>query len=352
MKQYTGSLARLGLFSLILSQCQTQAYEEPASIAGENRFAVPLSTPFPDTISYPQGMPSEAEIALGRALFFDTRLSRDGQQSCSGCHDPSKGFSNGRPADSAGHRNPPHLYNLAWTPFFYWDGRSDSLEKQGLEALVNPNELHNISRQAVVDRLKTVAGYQQWFSSVFGNRGLSEDTLVRALASYERSLISNNSPFDQYLNGNKAAMSPGALRGLVLFQGKALCVTCHHGPNLTDSEFHNTGVSDKDPGFHSKDRQGPRELGFTPYPFFATTHAFKTPGLRNVALSPPYFHDGSAATLEDVVEFYNKGSNFLHGRGLARHIQPLSLSLDEKRDLVEFMQNLTSIVDPGKPKIP
>jgi cytochrome c peroxidase len=324
MKKYAAWI----LLPVTLISCQTGIYQDPARLA----------TPFADTIVYPHGMPLEGEIALGRQLFFDIRLSPQGKTSCASCHDPAKGFSNGT-VPGPGLRNPPHLYNLAWTPLFYWDGRTATLEKQALE-LANP------SVESVLNRLRTVPNYLDQFAKIYPGKGLSEETLSRALASFERSLISNASPFDQFMSGQKAAMSAGAVRGLALFQGKAFCHHCHSGPNFTDNEFHNTGVITDDAGFHREDRQGPRELSFTPYPFFATHHAFKTPGLRNVAVTAPYFHNGSLRTLEEVVNFYDRGGDKPGSKGLARHIQPLGLSSQEKKDLVEFMQNLTNLVGP------
>jgi len=337
--------------------CQTNKSADTETLEADDAFVGVFSIPYPDTIRYPNGAPTESEIALGRSLFFDKRLSPGGDMACSSCHDPGKGYSN-RTASGTSHgpgygyrRTPPHLYNLAWSTFFYWDGRVTSLEDQALSALVNPAELANKDPAEVVVRLSAVPAYVKKFEAAFGS-GPSSDLIGRALAAFERSIISNNSPFDQYLKGNTQAMSAGAVRGMGLFLGKAHCGQCHNGPNLTNNEFHNTGVVDDDPGFHYQDRQGPKELAFTPYPFFATSQAFKTPGLRNVALTAPYFHDGSAPTLDDVVEFYNQGSKRPGTPGLARPVRPLGLTAAEKKDLVEFMQNLTFVVDPGEVHVP
>lgn len=302
-----------------------------------------LSTPDVDDIEYPDDEPhSELEIELGKVLFFDTRLSVNHAQSCASCHNPDLGFSDGM-ANGIGAmggtlgRNTPHLYNLAWASAMFWDGRMETLEEQALGPIEAAGEM-NMPLNQLLPRLKKVPYYQDTFKKVYGQQGISKETLGRAIAAFERSIISNNSPFDQYLAGNKSAMSPAAIRGLEIFKGKGNCIDCHDGPNLTDDSYHNIGVNNGDDGRYAvtgnKNMKG----------------AFKTPGLRNIIFSAPYLHDGSAATLEEVIDFYNKGGN--GGENLDKLIKPLGLTTQEKFDLIAFLGALTDPVVIERPKVP
>ena len=302
-----------------------------------------LSTPDVDDIEYPDDEPhSELEIELGKVLFFDTRLSVNHAQSCASCHNPDLGFSDGM-ANGIGTmggtlgRNTPHLYNLAWASAMFWDGRMETLEEQALGPIEAAGEM-NMPLNQLLPRLKKVPYYQDTFKKVYGQQGISKETLGRAIAAFERSIISNNSPFDQYLAGNKSAMSPAAIRGLEIFKGKGNCIDCHDGPNLTDDSYHNIGVNNGDDGRYAvtgnKNMKG----------------AFKTPGLRNIIFSAPYLHDGSAATLEEVIDFYNKGGN--GGENLDKLIKPLGLTTQEKFDLIAFLGALTDPVVIERPKVP
>lgn len=306
-------------------------------------YASELSTPDIDDIEYPDDEPhSELEIELGKVLFFDTRLSVNHAQSCASCHNPDLGFSDGM-ANGIGAmggtlgRNTPHLYNLAWASAMFWDGRMETLEEQALGPIEAAGEM-NMPLSQLLPRLKKVPYYQDTFKKVYGKQGISKETLGRAIAAFERSIISNNSPFDQYLAGDKSAMSPAAIRGLEVFKGKGNCIDCHDGPNLTDDSYHNIGVNNGDEGRYAvtgnKNMKG----------------AFKTPGLRNIIFSAPYLHDGSAATLEEVIDFYNKGGN--GGENLDKLIKPLGLTTQEKFDLIAFLGALTDPVVIERPKIP
>ncbi|MEC4089161.1 cytochrome-c peroxidase [Pseudoalteromonas rubra] len=300
-----------------------------------------LGTPDKDDIEYPDDEePSDREILLGKTLFYDTRLSRHHNQSCATCHNPELGFSDGlaKGIGSGGDilgRNAPHLYNLAWSVTFFWDGRAASLEEQALGPLVSDMEMQ-MTPKDVVKRLKDVKFYRDEFAQIYGE--ISFENVGRAIAAFERTIISDNSPFDQYLAGNKFAMSPSAIRGLSVFVGKGRCTKCHDGENFTDDSFHNIGIDNKDNGRFELDKSAQFK------------GAFKTPGLRNIIMSAPYMHDGSLGTLEEVVEHYDKGA--VGTKNVSPLIVPLNLSTQEKADLVAFMAALTDPVVIQRPIIP
>ena len=304
--------------------------------------ATPLGTPDPEDIEYPEGDPPSArEVALGKVLFFDTRLSGNERQSCASCHNPDLGFSDGL-ANGLGangntlSRNAPHLYNLAWSSILMWDGRAATLEEQAAGPITAEAEMNMLSISKLIKRLKNVPYYRTEFQAVYG--GITQDGITRALASFQRTLMSINSPFDKYMKGDKHAMSSAAIRGMELYTGKARCTLCHDGPNFTDDSFHNIGVGSGDRGraaiINDKSLEG----------------AFKTPGLRNALLTAPYMHDGSIPTLEQVVRFYNRGGN--SKENISPLIKPLNLTDREVLDLVAFLGALTDPVIVERPKIP
>jgi cytochrome c peroxidase len=279
----------------------------------------PLGVPDPETIEYPdEEVPSAALVQLGKVLFFDTRLSLKDNQSCATCHNPDLGFGEGIASGfgtMGGNlgRNTPHIYNLAWASAFFWDGRASSLEEQALGPIVADGEM-NMPLETLIPKLKKVPYYKDTFHTLFPENGLTSANLAKAIAAYERSIIIMNTPFDRYKKGEFSAMGPEAQRGLALFKGKANCVACHDGVNFTDNGFHNIGLGDKDEG-RNKIQKGARNFG-----------AFKTPGLRNVMLTAPYMHDGSLASLEEVMRHYNKGGK------ANKHLDPSmkKLNLTEK----------------------
>lgn len=307
------------------------------------RAEVPLGTPDPHDIFYPDDEePAAEEVELGRALFFDSRLSANGRLSCATCHLPELGLGDGmaRAVGSTGKplvRNSPHLYNLAWNVVFFWDGRATSLEEQALMPITDPEEM-NLSVGRMIEILGGVSVYRNRFTEIYGPGGLNATNVARALAAFERTLISDNSPFDRYMAGNRAAMSEEAVRGMQIFTGKGRCTKCHDGPNLTDQSFHNIGVDDDDPGRYEVVRDE------------SLRGAFKTPGLRNVALTAPYMHNGSIGTLEEVIHFYNRGGD--RKDNLSKLIQPLGLDKREVADLLAFLGALTDPVWPRRPALP
>ena len=288
-------------------------------------------------------MPS-AVIELGRELFSDTRLSATNTVACATCHQPARGFSDGQ-RFSVGvrgtpmKRHTPHLYNLAWGRTFYWDGRASSLEAQALEPIRNVDEM-GLPGDLAAEKLHAIPSYDQAFARAFPTSGVTMKNIAVALAAFERTLVARNAPVDRYDAGDRSALGDPARRGKELFFGRARCATCHSGPNFTDGLFHNTGVVGDDLGRAAFDRVG--EFQMRPYPFFQMRRAFKTPGLRNVALTAPYQHDGSEGSLAEVVRFYNLGGRDPQSYGKALDIRGLHLLDAELDDLVAFLNALTS----------
>ncbi len=270
------------------------------------------------------------KVALGQELFFDRRLSRDRSLACASCHEPEHGFTDTRPLavgvfGRRGARRVPSLVNRAYGASFFWDGRVQALEEQVLQPIVNPLEM-DLALDEAVARLRPKVN--------------SVAELSHALASYVRTILSGDAPYDRYLAGDRSALSPVELEGLRLFRGKANCVACHLGPNLTDELFHNTGIGFRNGAFADPGRsavtRNPRDLG-----------AFKTPTLRGAAVRGPYMHDGSLATLADVIDHYDRGG--IANPNLDEEIRPLQLTAAEKRALAAFLGALTGTVRHGPP---
>ncbi len=316
------------------------AFVLPSSNFGSER----LGVPDPSTIQYPGGKaPSNELVQLGKVLYFDTRLSINDKQSCATCHNPDLGFGDGMASGlgtMGGHlgRNVPHLYNLGWnSKFFFWDGRAASLEEQALGPIQAPGEM-NMPLTTLIPKLKAVAYYKRIFNHLFPDSGVTPENVAKAISAFERTIITNNSPFDRYMRGDTSALSPAASRGWALFEGKALCVTCHSGVNFTDERFHNIGLGGTDRGRAAIEKGAANE------------GAFKTPGLRNVLLTAPYMHDGSVGNLEDVIRHYNKGGNKVRGQDPL--VKPLNLTDQEIYDLLAFLGALTDPVTIQRPPIP
>jgi len=275
--------------------------------------------------------PSAAKIALGKQLYFDKRLSKDNTISCASCHDPQKGWSNGLPfgvgvGGQKGGRNSPTVLNTAYNKFQFWDGREPSLEAQALGPIQNPIEM-GMTLEKVITKLNKIAGYRSQFRAVFGT-DVTSDGIAKAIAAYERTVLTGDAPYDRFKAGNKQALSAAAERGRQLFFNKAHCSACHSGPNFTDNAFHNIGV-----GMDKKKYDVGR---FAVSKLEGDRGAFKTPTLRDIARTGPYMHDGSMKTLEAVVEHYNKGG--IANPYLDEEIYALDLSKQEMRDLVTFMK--------------
>jgi len=274
------------------------------------------------------------KIALGRRLFSDTVLSRDRTKACRSCHEPERAFTDGRAVavgvrGQTGERSAPALINRGYGRSFFWDGRAPTLEAQVVEPIASPKEL-DLPIDEAVGRLSGAPEYAATFRVVF-DRDVNASDLARALATYVRSILSGDSPLDRYLNGDTGALSAEARRGLGIFRGRGNCAACHVGPTLSDEEFHNTGVAWKDGTLRDAGR-------FAVTKREADRGAFKTPTLREIALTAPYMHDGSMPTLEEVVDFYDRGGNPNPFRD--QELSRLSLAPDEKRALLAFLRSL------------
>jgi cytochrome c peroxidase len=278
---------------------------------------------------------SAAKVELGRYLFFDKRLSADETISCATCHDPRFAFTDGAAVSTGirsqkGNRSAPTVINRGYALAQFWDGRANSLEEQVKGPMANPIEMGN-THEAVVGKLRGIAGYRPMFAAAFGSEEINIDRVAMAIASFERTVLSGNAPYDRYKRGDKKAMSPEQVRGMAVFFDKAKCDKCHEGPNFTLNAYANLGIgSDKpepDVGRFAVTKD-PRDWG-----------VFKTPTLREIEHTAPYMHDGSLKTLEDVVEFYNKGG--IANKNLDPNIKRLNLTDAEKRELVAFLKALS-----------
>lgn len=309
-------------------------------LVGADRDSVPLG--LDAYMPTPADNPLTPEkIVLGRTLFFDEMLSGDETISCATCHDPQLGFTDEEPLsvgirDQRGPRRTPRLINRGYGRSFFWDGRAETLEDQVLQPIENPIEM-DLPIEDAVERLRDDPVYVSLFSDVFGSPP-SQESAAMALASYVRSIVSGDSPYDRYVSGDMSALGEAQRRGLGVFRGKGACTVCHLGPNLSDEEFHNTGVGWSIGESRDEGRFGvtgeTRDLG-----------AFKTPSLREVALSGPYMHDGSLETLKDVVEFYDEGGE--SNPQLDQDMLPLKLTEQEKANLVLFLEALNGRIREG-----
>ncbi len=276
-----------------------------------------------------------ARVDLGRVLFFDTRLSGNNQLSCATCHQQAKAWSDGlaKAKGAAGRllkRTTPSLINVAYLRHLGWDGGFRSLEQQALIPITSADEMDQ-GMDELIAELGQVPKYQGMFDKAYPDEGINADSLVKALASFQRTLISGEAPFDRWLKGDEQAISESAKRGFSLFEGKANCISCHDGFSFTDGGFHNIGLPEGE------------DLGrFKIVPVPVLKRAFKTPTLREINLSAPYMHNGLYKTLAEVVDHYDRGGVTAHG--LDPNMRPLFLSAQEKQDLIAFLHTLTTEV--------
>jgi cytochrome c peroxidase len=280
-----------------------------------------------------------ARIELGKQLWFDPRLSGNGQRSCATCHFPAAGWGDGE-AFSKGlngkplARHTPTIINIGYNSRHSWDGRSPSLEAQIPPVLNNPNVM-GVDLEKLLVWMNQEHTYKPAFDKAYPGEKINITTLSKAIATFERSMVSRNSAFDRWVAGDNTALSPSQKRGLVLFMSreKTNCVACHSAPNFMDNGFHNIGLG-------QFGTENPDVGRYKEKPVAINKGAFKTPTLRDVEYSAPYFHDGSAKTLMDVVMHYAKGGEVR--TNLSPNIKPLNLTQSEKEDLVEFMKALSS----------
>lgn len=341
----------------------------------DNRQGFPALGPLPEVPQTPDNPTTEAKIELGKLLFFDRRTSGDVSTSCSSCHDPRKGWGDGN-AVSKGYpgtvhwRNSQTVVNSAYLQKFFWGGEKTSLESQA-DSAITGNLAGNGDPVMIEERLAQVPGYVELFKEAFGVDRPTYNLALKAIAVFERTVVTKDTPFDQYLKGNKKALSDSAKRGMELFQGKAGCIKCHNGPFMTDESFHNLGVP-KNPIFEddaqrqialrfqhyargvSEDvyRHADRDLGL----YYTTKRPedkgrFRTPPLRYIEYTAPYMHNGVFNSLEEVIDFYNKGGG--DDPQKSPLMQPLDLTKEEMSDLLEFLKNLSGeeiiVEEPPEP---
>ena len=293
-----------------------QAYKRPGAI------------PFPDGAAY-----SPQTATLGKMLFFDPRLSGAQNLSCASCHNPSFGFEVPVPG-AIGSANTPlarkanSILNAAWSTQLFWDGRAKSLEDQANGPITTPAEM-NGKFPEIVERLKNVPEYNAWFERLFPGSGVTKDNLVTAIATYERTVMAGEAPFDRWVDGEESAMTPAAKRGFVLFNGRAGCSNCHTGWNFTDNKFHDLGMDTDDIG---RGKYEPNNV--------KAQHAFKTPGLRNLIYRAPFGHHGQFADLESIVQFYASGG--IDRPSKSDFMKPFDLDAGETQDLLAFLRSLTA----------
>jgi cytochrome c peroxidase len=296
----------------------------------------------PDSVPQPaDNKLTDERIELGKLLYFDTRLSSSGQISCATCHHPNRGWTDLVPvAKAVGHegavgpRNSPTVLNTAYQRHQFWDGRARTLEQQALGPIEADVEM-NMPLAVLIPKLNEIKGYKTLFAKAYPNSQgeITEEYLAKAIASFERTAVSQEAPFDKWIKGDENAISQDAKDGFALFDGKAKCSSCHEGFNFTDGSFHNMGLNDgqlqgKELGRYLTKRRG------------AWYGVFKTPTLRDVAKSYPYFHDGSIKTLEEATVVCNEG-RFPNAKNISTQIANADLSKEEIAKIVAFMETLS-----------
>lgn len=290
--------------------------------------------PLPVEAPSPDDNPTTPEkVLLGKELFFDQRLSGDNDMSCATCHAPEKGFGDGLPR-ALGHRqielsrNTPTILNAAFYTSFFWDGRSASLEEQALVPIQAPHEM-NQALDELVNELANDPDYAKQFQAAFG-RAVNADDIAKAIAAYERTLITRDSPFDRYLAGDSNALSERAIEGMTYFMSTADCIRCHNGPMFSDGKYYRIGIDSSDKG--RGEVTGNKD----------DWYRFRTPSLRDIARTAPYMHDGSEKTLFDAVEYYYRRVPTQGKDGLPLDVEPLlSSSYSEIEAIVEFLKSLS-----------
>lgn len=311
------------LASLILSNSALQA-EMAEGL--KTQYQRPLSIPFPANAPY-----SPQLATLGKMLFFDPRLSGNKDLNCASCHNPSFGYEVPTKTPIGTTKTPlarqaPTLLNIAWVTSMFWDGRAKTLEEQAIGPITARVEMDG-KFPIIIERLEKLTEYKKWFKILFPKQGITQENILTAIATYERTIVSGWAPFDRWIEGDETALSKAQKRGFVIFNGQGRCASCHAGWLFTDNHFHDIGLPSNDLG------RGKIE----PDNIFAR-FAFKTPSLRDLTHRAPYMHDGSLATLKEVIEFYDKG-------GVARLSRspvmgPLKLSQQQKSDLLVFLKSL------------
>ena len=393
LSMHAASLAVRWLLSLSCAMLAVPAVSEDAPAGPPPALAPGQAPPLPqagalaeplssDQVGFPRVLTEyvispttlrPARVALGQKLFFEPRLSGDGTVACATCHDPERAFTDGRPLSvgirgHVGQRNAPTVLNALYYKHQFWDGRATTLEQQAAMPITNPFEMGSSSVGDAVSRISSDKDYQAQFKQAFG-QGVNEQDMLSAIAAYERTLASFDSPFDHFIAGKADAISNSAKRGWELFNTKARCQLCHaltdnqrDATLFVDNDFHNIGVGILRHRVAPLAQQAERELAqgdlraidnasitsemsvlgrFLVTKTQSDIASFKTPGLRNVMVTGPYFHDGSMQTLWDVMDHYNKGDG-IADPWLDKDMQPLALTEPEIDELVAFLASLTS----------
>lgn len=291
----------------------------------------------PEKIPYPKGNPqTSSKIELGKKLFFDPILSRAKTISCASCHNPTKGWSDGNKVaigdnESNGRRNSPTILNSAYQYTYFWDGREKSLEAQALGPLMTQVEM-NLDPEKAVNRLRGVREYVSMFKVAFPKEGITVKTLAQAIASFERTIVSGRSRFDHWISGDAAAISKQEAEGFSIFLDKGNCAICHQGFNFSDQSFNNIGLGGSDIGRYSVKK---RDIWHG---------TFKTPTLRNIAHSAPYFHDGSVDKLADAVSICAQGGRDLDAKNKTQLLTNKNLTMQQIEKIVKFLGTLSEEV--------
>jgi cytochrome c peroxidase len=338
MKRWTGfAFAALLLVGLPIGYLAAAGLHDLDAVRAKYRR--PATIPFPEDNPY-----SRAKAHLGKMLFFDPLLSGSRKHSCSSCHVPAKSWGDGLPhavgEDPAGMEiRTPTLIDVAFVDILGWDGKFADLESVTFGPLTSPQNM-NITERELVRRLRAVPRYTKAFAKAFGDKKITRRRIELAIATYERTIVAGQAPFDHWIMGDENAISPEAKRGFALFNGKAHCASCHSGPSFTDGSFQDIGSATGDDIGRGRLFPTSEKLQY----------AFKTPTLRDVADRGPYMHDGSVATLEDVIELYNKGGIDRPSRSPS--IKPLGLTAAEKAELIAFLKTLSApAVEANSPKL-
>jgi cytochrome c peroxidase len=288
----------------------------------------------PAVIVPPDNPQTDAKVLLGKQLYYDTRLSKDNTISCATCHSPSMGWSDAGPTSAGingqrGGRRAPPVSNAAYSPLQFWDGRAPSLEEQAKGPIANPIEMGN-THDVMLRTMDYNPGYVEAFKKVYGTTPITLDQVAQAIAAYERTIVTTDSPFDRFVRGDKSALTKQEQRGLEIFNGKGHCTLCHWGGYFSDGRFHNLGVA---PATGFQPDEGRMAVTKNPDDF----GKFKTPTVRDAASRPPYMHNGTEADLTKVMELYNRGGGPVDAN-LDPLMLPLGLSKCEIEAVVAFMK--------------
>ena len=329
----------VGVFlAILVSGCGKAANEKTGAEGATPAAALPAIPLGLDQLKIPADNPMTPEkVELGKLLYFDKRLSKDGTISCATCHDPTKAWAENEPTSTGikhlvGGRNSPTVINAAYLPVQFWDGRAATLEEQALGPIENPIEMGN-AMPIVVEDLGKIGDYKERFQKVFGT-GVTKEGLAKAIAAFERTILSGDSPYDRFKGGDKGALSEEAKRGMEVFMDKAECKLCHAPPIFTNGGFYNAGVDaqkEKPDEGRKKVTGKDEDMG-----------KFRVAPLREVASTAPYFHDGSAAKLEDAVELMaSGGKDNPHLSAMMKSVRDAKLTDQDKKDLVAFLKALS-----------